>query len=144
MTFKQVVTVKSLDDLASLARLIAKLLKPDCFLLISGELGVGKTTIVKLIASELGVHGNVSSPTFSILKSYQVGKQNCLLNHFDFFNLKREDDLLCFEDLKSGNINVIEWPEMNECFWKDEKNLIRIRILFTSQNQRSVEYYQSE
>lgn len=141
---KKIVKVRSLDDLAVIAKTISKLLKPDRFLLISGELGAGKTTIVKMIAKNLGISENVSSPTFNVLKSYWIAEQNCFLNHFDFFNLKKNEELLCFEDLKIGNINVLEWPEMNECFWKDERELIIIKIFLASQNQRLVEYYWPE
>lgn len=105
---KKIVKVRSLDDLAVIAKTISKLLKPDRFLLISGELGAGKTTIVKMIAKNLGISENVSSPTFNVLKSYWIAEQNCFLNHFDFFNLKKNEELLCFEDLKIGNINVLE------------------------------------
>lgn len=62
--------IKSLRDLKIFAQEIVKILKKDSFLLISGELGSGKTTLVKMIAHRLGIRENVNSPTFNILKSY--------------------------------------------------------------------------
>lgn len=81
--------------------------------LFSGEMGAGKTTLIKSICEQLGVNRGMSSPTFSIVNEYhsnQVGK----IYHFDFYRLKQEQeayDLGAEEYFDSGNYCFIEWPE---------------------------------
>src|SRR5258706_4103516 len=92
--------IQNINDLNKLAKLLMPYLKPNIFLLLSGELGVGKTTLIKYIAKELKIKELVDSPTFNILQSYRV-KDNYCLNHFDFFRLSNRDNLDVFEELTS-------------------------------------------
>jgi tRNA threonylcarbamoyladenosine biosynthesis protein TsaE len=104
--------IQNLDDLKRLAKLILPYLKPNLFLLLSGNLGVGKTTFVKYMAEELEIEELVSSPTFNILQRYEI-KNDYYLNHFDFFRLSNQDNLNDFEELTQFSLNFIEWPENN-------------------------------
>ena len=82
-------------------------------LLFFGEMGVGKTTLIKEIVKELGYEHDVSSPTFSIVNEYEV--KDGLVYHFDFYRLKDEIEAydIGFEDyVYSGNWCLIEWPEL--------------------------------
>lgn len=137
---KKIILIESLNDLEILSNEISKFLKPGSILLIFGDIGSGKTTLVKMIADCIGLKENVNSPTFNILKSYWIENQKCFLNHFDFFNLKNDDDISFFEDLKLDNINIIEWPEMNRSFWSEEKRIFYIEIFFVSRNKRLIKY----
>ena len=84
--------------------------------LISGEMGVGKTTLIKEVFLSMDVIDNVSSPTFSIINEYRTN-QNKVVYHMDLYRLKNiseTEDIGLFEYLESGNLCVIEWGDMIE------------------------------
>ena len=84
--------------------------------LISGEMGVGKTTLIKEVFLSMDVIDNVSSPTFSIINEYRT-KQNKVVYHMDLYRLKNiseTEDIGLFEYLESGNLCIIEWGDMIE------------------------------
>lgn len=101
-----------------------------------GDLGGGKTTFVKGIASGLGVKGSITSPTFTLLKEYKTKDLN--LYHFDFYRLKDINDAknLGLEEYfeKSRSIVIIEWADRIKNILPDEK--IIIEFDFISQNER--------
>jgi tRNA threonylcarbamoyladenosine biosynthesis protein TsaE len=99
--------IKSLSKLRELSKFLTSFLSPDCYLILKGKLGVGKTTLVQLIAQNLGIKEKVNSPTFNILKRYLINN-DYYLNHFDFFRLTFADNLVFFEELTLNNLNVIE------------------------------------
>ncbi|MBA3985642.1 MAG: tRNA (adenosine(37)-N6)-threonylcarbamoyltransferase complex ATPase subunit type 1 TsaE [Flavobacteriales bacterium] len=81
-------------------------------LLFYGEMGVGKTTLIKEIAKQLGYKDIVSSPTYSLVNEYEGMDQK--IYHFDFYRIKDETEALDMglEDyLYTNNWNLIEWPE---------------------------------
>jgi tRNA threonylcarbamoyladenosine biosynthesis protein TsaE len=81
--------------------------------LFSGELGAGKTTLIKAIGNALGVKEWMSSPTFSIINEYTT-KSGESLYHCDFYRLKGEQeafDIGTEEYLESGNYCFVEWPD---------------------------------
>ena len=84
--------------------------------LISGEMGVGKTTLIKEVFLSMNVIDNVSSPTFSIINEYRTN-QNKIVYHMDLYRLKNiseTEDIGLFEYLESGNLCIIEWGDMIE------------------------------
>jgi tRNA threonylcarbamoyladenosine biosynthesis protein TsaE len=104
----------SLDDLPKVAKEICSYyptLKIVCFI---GEMGAGKTTLIKEICKFLGVAQNSSSPTYSIVNEYLDGKGNTIY-HFDLYRIKSTKELfdIGFDDyLFSGNLCLIEWPQI--------------------------------
>lgn len=101
----------SLDKIDEIAEKILTLSKHKIFLL-EGEMGVGKTTLTKAIAKQLGVKEVTSSPTFSLVNEYQ--SDDGLLYHFDLFRLEdlsEAYDIGIEEYLDSDNFCFIEWPE---------------------------------
>ncbi len=81
-----------------------------------GEMGAGKTTLIKEICSQLGVIDTVQSPTFAIINQYQTERGEPVF-HFDFYRLDDLKDALNIgteEILYSGEICLIEWPELVE------------------------------
>ena len=84
--------------------------------LISGEMGVGKTTLIKEVLLSMKVVENVSSPTFSIINEYITG-QNKIVYHMDLYRIKNISEIEgigLFEYLESGNLCIIEWGDIIE------------------------------
>ena len=103
-----------LDDISDIADKVLEIVNHK-ILLFYGKMGVGKTTLIKVLAEKLGVVDNLSSPTFSIVNEHfsKVGK----VYHFDFYRINSEDELLDLgleEMLESGHWCLIEWPEKAE------------------------------
>ena len=87
-----------------------------------GEMGVGKTTLIKEIAKRIGVTEIISSPTYSIVNEYEL--KNDKLFHFDCYRLASEEEALDIgiEDyLFSNHWNLIEWPEKIENLLPEKK-----------------------
>ncbi len=81
-------------------------------LLFYGNMGVGKTTMIKELAKRLGVRDTISSPTFSIVNEYEI--DNDKVYHFDFYRIKNEEEALDIgieEYFYSGHWVLVEWPE---------------------------------
>jgi tRNA threonylcarbamoyladenosine biosynthesis protein TsaE len=102
-----------IDDLPKAAAELVKQGEGHTVWLLKGEMGSGKTTLVKQIVEQLGVEGTVASPTFSIVNQYgnSGGK---VVYHFDLYRLKNEleaFDIGLEEYLNSGSVCLIEWPE---------------------------------
>lgn len=110
------IRLDSTDDTARFGALLASLLLPGDVLLLSGELGAGKTTLVRAIAAEAGVDPRqVSSPTFTVLHEY-TPPAGPVIVHADAYRLAGDDeaelDLLGWDHaLAGGAIVLIEWGE---------------------------------
>lgn len=105
-------TFSSLQDLPSVAQWLIEIGKDYEIWLFNGEMGAGKTTLIKVICEQLGVEDEVSSPTYSIVNEY-VTVNNKTVYHFDFYRIKSEEeayDIGADEYLDSGNLCLIEWP----------------------------------
>ncbi len=97
-------------------------------LLLTGDLGAGKTTLIQTICKQLNVIDEVNSPTFSIINEYKT-ETNESIFHLDLYRLKDENEALDIgiEDyLYDDNYTFIEWPEIIESLLPD--NLMRIHI----------------
>lgn len=106
-----------------------------CF---DAEMGAGKTTLIKKICEEKGVQDEMSSPTFSIVNEYQTDKGEDIY-HFDFYRLKDIEEAIDIglEDyLFSGNLCLLEWPEIIEPLLPDE--YLQISIKLVGDNTRSL------
>ena len=122
--------ISSLRDLEKIASNIKKILLPGDCIFLYGEIGVGKTTFVRLLINNYENESNlkkseVLSPTFNIIFEYDI--KDFTIKHYDFYRLKNKSDIKnigLFEDLKPS-ITLIEWPELIK-----EKPLNRIDIYF--------------
>ncbi len=99
-----------------LEQLMADLPNKTTILALSGDLGVGKTTLVQQLAKILGIVEPITSPTFTIMKRYEIGEGNFkTLIHMDAYRLDSEAELapLRFEELIStpNTLFCIEWAE---------------------------------
>jgi tRNA threonylcarbamoyladenosine biosynthesis protein TsaE len=84
--------------------------------LFKGEMGAGKTTLIKNICNFLDVKDDVNSPTFSIVNEYET-KKGEILYHFDFYRIEEEEEALdigCEDYFYSKRICLIEWPSKIE------------------------------
>jgi tRNA threonylcarbamoyladenosine biosynthesis protein TsaE len=102
----------SLDEIQEVANKII-VENPNKVILFHGKMGVGKTTLIKALAKELGVKDATSSPTFSLVNEYQIDR-NQYVYHFDVYRLKNETEAMDMgieEYLYSGNWCFIEWAE---------------------------------
>ena len=103
---------KSTDDLDQICEKLIEQFKHKV-VLFYGEMGVGKTTLIKQLCKKLGVSEPTSSPTFSIVNEYKTD-DNKTIYHFDFYRIKDESEVLDFgyeEYLYSNHYCFIEWPE---------------------------------
>lgn len=99
------------DDTRALGAGLAGLLRPGDVVLLRGEMGVGKTTMVRAVARALGVRGPVTSPTFAIANHYPGPLP---VAHLDAWRLGDPDDEemgLALEAVGTGAVVFIEWPE---------------------------------
>lgn len=103
-----------LPDLAAMERLgarIAHRLRPGDVVALSGGLGAGKTTLARSIIAALGHRGEVPSPTFTIIETYD--SLDPPLVHADFYRLARPEDAreLGLDDYRDGAALLAEWPD---------------------------------
>lgn len=108
------VTTNSPEETIAFGRSLAELLAPPKLVLLRGDLGAGKTTLVKGIAAafEAASEEDVTSPTFTLIHEYRGPKAN--LYHIDLYRIdtQRELDTLALDDLRGeDSILLIEWGE---------------------------------
>ena len=106
------VTSHSQDETADVGRQLASTLAPGSVLLLIGDLGAGKTALVRGLAEGLGVRPEeVSSPTFTLIQEYRGGRVPLI--HVDLYRLDdaREIDELGLEELGLNSVLAIEWAE---------------------------------
>ena len=87
--------------------------------LFRGEMGAGKTTLVKEIGQQLNIKSIVQSPTFSLVNPYET-ESGKIIYHFDLYrleNVQEAIDIGIEEYLDSGHLCFIEWPERAESLW---------------------------
>ena len=106
-------------------------LKNKKFLIIriDGEIGSGKTTLIKSLCESLGVLQNVSSPTFSIVNEYLINEKSKIF-HFDFFRIKNPIEALDIglEDyLESNHLCILEWGQIVNKYLPKEYDLFSIK-----------------
>ncbi len=103
------------QETEAFAQKIAETLVGGEILLLDGDLGAGKTTFTKSLAKALGVEENVTSPTFTILNTYESGRLP--LYHLDMYRIENADELYetgVEEYLAMNGVTVIEWNKLND------------------------------
>jgi tRNA threonylcarbamoyladenosine biosynthesis protein TsaE len=130
-------SIQSLSELPSAASTIINNADSQKIFLFYGDMGAGKTTLIKAMCENMGVTEPVTSPTFSIVNEYQ-GKTSKIY-HFDFYRLKNETEALDMgyeEYFYSGAYCFIEWPEKIPSLLPE--HYTRIKINVTNDNSRQI------
>jgi len=133
-------SLKQIPEIAKEVLLFAK----HNVLLFYGEMGVGKTTLIKEIAKQLGVTDTVSSPTFSLVNEYHA-QDGTKVFHFDFYRIDTEEEAMDMgieEYFYNNFMCLVEWPNKVE-------NLLPLKtvtITITTDNdqQRTIELKNNE
>ncbi len=116
----------TLQDIPAIADQLL-LAAPTKTLLFYGDMGVGKTTLIKALAEHLGVTDTVTSPTFSIVNEYML--KDDMLYHFDFYRIESNEEAMDIgiEDyFYSGHWNFIEWPNKIETLLPKDSTSIQL------------------
>lgn len=116
---------------ASIARIIGEVAKSGDVIILSGDLGAGKTTMTKGIAAGLGVSQMIKSPTYTIIREYQQGR--IPLYHMDIYRIGEAAEDLGLEEYFDGDgLSVVEWGELLGPFLPKEY----VAIHLTKDNQK--------
>jgi len=136
---KKEFTTSSADETVALGRRLAAQLRPPRLVLLRGELGAGKTTLIKGIAEGFGAarQDQVTSPTFTLVHEYRSPQVN--VYHVDLYRVDtpRELETLGLDDLFADNaVLLIEWGEKFERFRRERD--VEIALERTGENDRKV------
>ena len=104
-------TTYSEAETMNLGKRLAECLHEGDILLLTGELGAGKSVLARGVARGLGITGPVSSPTFTLLNCYEG---RLVLHHFDLYRLEDADEFYAAgleEALDFPSVSLIEWPQ---------------------------------
>lgn len=108
---------------------------------LSGTLGAGKTTLAIELLRQLGVSGEMQSPTYTYMQMYKndIGKN---FYHFDLYRLKKKDDFLFagFDEFlyQSNSLTIIEWPEIIEPLL--DHNFCQIKLEYVDDQRRKISW----
>lgn len=111
------IKIQSLEQIHEAARQFVEAMGDNTVFAFYGKMGAGKTTFVKAICEVLGIEDTITSPTFAIVNEYRSDIAGELIYHFDFYRIKKLDEVydMGYEDyFYSGAICFIEWPELIE------------------------------
>lgn len=131
------ILTKSPEDTVLLGERIARSLKPNDVVAITGELGAGKTTLIQGVAKGLGINNWITSPTFTLINEF-TGKLN--LYHVDLYRIDSvadAEDIAIEEYFNKGGVTVIEWAEKIGPILP--AGTVEIKISIVSDNERSLE-----
>lgn len=129
------------DDHLPLVKQMMEACKAVRIFAFYGDLGAGKTTLIKSFCRFWGVLDSVTSPTFTLVNTYQT--DNGVIHHFDFYRIEREeeaDDIGVDEYFDSGQYVLIEWPERIPTLLPVEAAKIRIAITDGQTRQIDLSY----
>ena len=122
--------ITSQDDLPDVAEAVIEALGRRTVVAFRGEMGAGKTTLIREIAAQLGATDTVTSPTFALVNQYDTADGRPVF-HFDFYRIDRIEEAYDFgyeEYFYSGNLCLVEWPEKIEELLPDDTMTVRIRV----------------
>lgn len=128
----------TLADLPQIAEQLLSAIGNHKIVAFYGEMGAGKTTLIKQLCKVLKVVDTIQSPTFSIVNEY-LTEDNQQVYHFDFYRIKEEEEAFDFgveEYFYSGNYCFIEWPEQIPNLIPEKA--VKVSIKQTEDNKRLI------
>jgi tRNA threonylcarbamoyladenosine biosynthesis protein TsaE len=134
----EVIETNGAAETEALGARIAERLAPGDVVLLSGELGTGKTTLVRGACRALGVPGPVTSPTFTIGQRYEGGRMP--VSHLDLYRLQSlegEDPALLDDYLRPVGVAFVEWPAAGA--GRLDRPALEVRLAHESEDRRRVE-----
>ena len=146
MPFKAYMEFRSFSaqETQQIGRELATHLRSGSIIALHGDLGAGKTTLMKGIATGLGVKSDITSPTFTLLNIYQGGKYQVV--HIDTYRLKDEKELIAIgaEDFLGAldTICIIEWPEKISGLLRG-RAIMDVTLEHLSEHERRISYESS-
>lgn len=133
-----IIRIDSLDKLSEIVSVVHSLIDEGySVVLLAGEMGAGKTTLVQFLCKSYGIDQQVSSPTFSIIQEY-ISPVKGPIFHMDLYRLDKPKELeqIGFaEYLDSGQLCIIEWPEVGNDYFV--MPFIRVDISVENNNIRN-------
>lgn len=143
------ITIDRLDELADVAEAVLEALDGRNVVAFCGAMGAGKTTLISAIMRQLGSDDTVTSPTFALVNHYSTGAESLYAErvgeevyHFDFYRINRIEeayDMGYEEYFYSGNLCLIEWPELVEELLPEDAMVVRIEILSPTSRRFTIE-----
>jgi tRNA threonylcarbamoyladenosine biosynthesis protein TsaE len=138
MTTSPSVETRSPEETIEFGRRLATELRAGDVVALTGEIGAGKTCLVKGIALGLGVAQDVTSPTFTIIHEYCGGRLP--LYHVDLYRLESTQQMIAIgieEYLRGDGVTVIEWAEKIEALLPERTKRVRMEVV--GENARRIE-----
>ncbi|HEV7883290.1 MAG TPA: tRNA (adenosine(37)-N6)-threonylcarbamoyltransferase complex ATPase subunit type 1 TsaE [Solirubrobacteraceae bacterium] len=127
------------SETEAVAAELARALRPGDVVLVSGDLGAGKTTFVRGACRELGVTAPVTSPTFTIARRYDAAVPISHLDLYRLGDLAGEDPALLADELAGDRIAFVEWPEVGAPAGLDPERVVaRVRLEHGGGDRRTV------
>lgn len=127
------------EETYSLGETIGELVEAGQIILLSGDLGAGKTVLAQGICAGLGVLEDVTSPTFNLINEYEG---DLTVYHMDLYRLEKEEelyDLAIEEYLESDGVVIIEWPDLVYDLLPPDFIYIKINTLAEEEREISLE-----
>ncbi|MBO7221305.1 MAG: tRNA (adenosine(37)-N6)-threonylcarbamoyltransferase complex ATPase subunit type 1 TsaE [Alistipes sp.] len=125
------IEIDSLDGLNEVAKAIIEGLDGRNVVALCGSMGAGKTTLISAIMAYLDSADTVTSPTFALVNQYATGNGERVY-HFDFYRINRIEEVFDMgyeEYFYSGDLCLIEWPELIEDLLPEEAMVVKIDVL---------------
>lgn len=125
------IVVDSLDGLKEVAEEVISSLDGRNVVAFCGAMGAGKTTLISAIMEYLGSDDTVTSPTFALVNQYSSAAGD-VVYHFDFYRINRIEEVFDMgyeEYFYSGDLCLIEWPELIEDLLPEDAMVVRIEVL---------------
>ena len=133
------IKINNLKELNIFIKEFIKNIQYGTLFLFDGPLGSGKTTFIQMLAKELGISENVSSPSFNLKNEYSINEEHKLI-HLDLYRLEEKAILILqeiiYEDL-DNNIVAVEWSSKSKLSNIDH---IKINIKIMDNNTRIIQY----
>ncbi len=137
---KETITSNSPEETFLFAEELGRRISNSSVIALYGDLGAGKTIFTKGLARGLGIDEDITSPTFSLMESYEGDKP---LHHFDLYRIENlnEFENLRFEEYWEGDgISVIEWPEKAGDLLPENRINVFIEYIDEIRREITVEY----